>query len=158
MELTVSILSVIGSIIIAFIGAIVSMNQQKKQWEQHKNDLINSRILSLAEIESGEDIRQSDAAQRISESAVAIVSRYEYQCDRMMKEIDKLKLEVNTLQVHREQDKKELERLSRELEISELHRNHLMEVNNMYVKQIVEANLEPIVITRTIEEIRAGVQ
>ena len=156
MEITIAIMSILGSIAASIITGIISLRIQEKKRIELKDQFVNARLLQQAELEAVEDFTQSGAAQKLSESAVGIVDRYEKQCDRMMIEISTLKTEVTKLKEHRETDKKELERLSLELKVSELHRNHLVEVNNMYIKQMVEANLIPAVLSRTIEEIRAN--
>ena len=156
MEITIAIMSILGSIAASIITGIISLRIQEKKRIELKDQFVNARLLQQAELEAVEDFTQSGAAQKLSESAVGIVDRYEKQCDRMMIEISTLKTEVTKLKEHRETDKKELERLSLELKVSELHRNHLVEVNNMYIKQMVEANLITAVQSRTIEEIRAN--
>jgi hypothetical protein len=159
MEGITAIAGVLGSIVVAIITGLVSLRIQAQRYEEHRQELINARLLQAEALDAAEGVKQSDAAQKLSESAVGIVDRYEIQCERMMQEIQFLKAEIKELQGFRESDKKELERLSSELTISEIFSNHLLEVNNMLIKQIIEeAHLVPVAQAKTKDEIRSSMQ
>ena len=155
METLGIILTFVGSIVASVVAAIVAIKTLNKQ-EETKNETRKAEsILAHNKLESEEDIRQSDAAQRLSISAANIVEKYEVQVSRFEREINSLKLEMKEMKEERDQ---RYEDMLLELTITQLQLKNAMGVISKWVEYATEHGLPIVAVPATREEIEASIK
>lgn len=145
------ILTFAGSIIAAIISAIVAVKTLRKQ----ETTEAEQRELDQYKVDAEDTIRKSDAAHRLSSSAVLIVEKYEVQAARLEREIDELKLEIKNMKEDRD---KRYSDMMLELTITQLQLKNALGVIAMWVEYATEHNLPIIAIPSTREQIEANLK